>query len=160
MGGPMKDIWQQSPDGRATAVDPDLGRPVDHLEPAAPADPKVRELEPFLQACVSVFPEPLEKGRPRLGFFLFALGAADRFWGLYGLDDRRFPPYAESLLRRFGASSEQAATLVAALPQVPADPFAGQALSEGGEALETWLRSRDSNVALRLTELVADWRRI
>jgi hypothetical protein len=41
-----------------------------------------------------------------------------------------------------------------------AAPFAGQALSEGGDALETWLRSRDSNVALRLSELVADWRRI
>jgi len=153
---------------RSRAVKPSTGRPeqrwktpdiFDSLEPVDGEDPRVMELEPFLEGCLSVLPERMERGQTRLGVLLFLLGAVDRFWALQGLDSRRFQPCAEGLLRRFGLSPDHAATLTATLPRVPEDSFASRALNEGGDTLETWLNSRDPNVALRLTELVAEWRR-
>lgn len=156
----IKRIWRQSLDGRAMAAGGDANDgSLCSLQPAEVEGPRVRELEPFLQGCLSVLPGRLEKGRIRLGVFLFLLGVADRFWTLQGLDDRRFPSYAEGLLRRFGLSAPRAATLVSALPQLPGEASAQRALVQGGDALETWLRSRDPNVVLQLKELIAEWRR-
>jgi hypothetical protein len=62
---------------------------------------------------------------------LFVLGAADRLWARAGLDDLRFPPYAEQLVGRLAVRSGGAASLVAALPQLPHDPFASRALRQG-----------------------------
>jgi hypothetical protein len=155
----MQRIWRQSPEGKAVAVGGDVNdRPVDCLQGDDLGNPRIMELEPFLQGCLSVLPDRLEHGQIRVGVFLFLLGAADRFWSLQGLDDRHFQPYAESLLRRLGLSAQHAATLVSALPQLPAEPSARRALVQGGDALETWLRSRDPNVALQLTELIGEWR--
>jgi hypothetical protein len=157
-----KRIWRQSPDGRVVAVGMDAdadGHSSPSLESIDPDDPRLAELEPFLQGCMSVLPKRLEQGQIRLGAFLFLLGAVDRFWTLRGLDDRYFQPFAESLLRRFALSPPRAATLVAALPQVSREPFANRALKQGGDTLEDWLHSRDPNVALRLTELIAEWGR-
>jgi hypothetical protein len=155
----MQRIWRQSPEGKAVAVGGDVNdRPVDSLQGDDLENPRIMELEPFLRGCLSVLPDRLEHGKIRVGVFLFLLGAADRFWSLQGLGDRRFQPYAESLLRRLGLSAQHAATLVAALPQLPAEPSARRALVQGGDALETWLRSRDPNVALQLTELIGEWR--
>jgi hypothetical protein len=155
-----KRIWRPSPDGRVVAVDvAAAGHTSPGLESTDPGAPGVAELEPFLQGCMSVLPERLEHGQIRLGVFLFLLGAVDRFWTLRDLDDRYFQLYAENLLRRFALSPPRAATLVAALPQVSAEPFANRVLNQGGDTLEDWLHSRDSNVALRLTELIAEWGR-
>ena len=151
-------VWMQSPDGRVVRVDGDLGRPVGVPERAL-RDPLIRELEPFLQGCASVLSESRGDGRSRLGYLLFALGAVDRFWSVRGLDDARFPPYATGLSQRSGIPADQAATLVAALPRLTEEAFACRALLQGGDALESWLQSRDPNVVLRLTELVAEWRR-
>ncbi len=104
-------------------------------------------------------PDEPEDGRARTGRLLFVLGAADRFWDLKGLDDGRFGAYSESLLRCFGMSPSQAATLSAALPQLTGDPLALSAMIQGGDALQDWIRSRDPNVAMRLTQLIAEWRR-
>jgi hypothetical protein len=154
-----KRIWRQSPDGRPVAARGDGNdRRVDSPPRERTDDPQIIELQAFLEACLSVIPERLEQGPNRLGVLLFLLGAADRFWELYGLDDRGFQPYAESLLRRFGLSADEAATLVAALPQLPGQASARRAMVLGGDALETWVRSHDPNVALQLTELVAAWR--
>jgi hypothetical protein len=156
----MKPIWRQSPDGRAVAAtDHPDDRAMGSPEATEGNEPRLRELEPFLEACMSLAPEPSEGEQVRLGFVLFALGAADRFWSLYGLDEHRFPAYAERLLARFGTAPEKAATLVAALPQVAGDPLGDHALREGGDTLDSWLQSRDPNVVLRLKELVAQWRR-
>jgi hypothetical protein len=153
-------VWRQSPEGKAVAVGGDVNeRPVDSLQGADLEDPRLMELEPFLQGCLSVLPNPLEQGQTRLRVLLFLLGAADRFWSLQRLDDRRFHPYAESLLRRSGLSAQLAATLVSALPQLPEEPSARRAMVQGGDALETWLRSRDPNVALQLKELIGESRR-
>jgi hypothetical protein len=138
----------------------DLTRALGLSPPSTPDVPRIRELEPFLQSCASLLPESLEVGQIRLGILLFALGAADRFWSIHGLDDSRFQPYAESLLERFGLSPKLAATVVAALPQLPEDAFARTTLRQGGDTLASWLASRDPNVTLRLTELIAGWRRL
>lgn len=66
---------------------------------------------------------------------------------------------AEALLGRLGVPPEEAASLVAALPELPEDSFASRALRQGGDTLEAWLASRDPNVPLRLNELIAEWRR-
>jgi hypothetical protein len=150
--------WRQSPDGRALAADGDLERSLERPSPKRPNGPRLMELEPFLLACESLLPESLSEGRVRLGFLLFAMGAVDRFWSVRQLDDGRFQPYAAALLERFGLSADQAATLVAALPGLPGDAFALGILCEGGDVLESWLESRDPNVTLRLTELIAQWR--
>jgi len=157
---PFEDaIWRQSPDGRPMAAEGGLDRALGSAAPSAPDVPRIRELEPFLQSCESVLPESPEVGRIRLGFVLFVLGAADRFWSIHGLDESRFQPYAESLLERFGLSPELAATVVAAVPQLPGDAFAQATLRQGAETLESWASSRDPNVVLGLTDLVAQWRR-
>jgi hypothetical protein len=154
-------VWCQSPGGKAVAVGEAVDEhPVDRLQRVNREDPQIMELEPFLEGCLSVLPDRLEQGQIRLGVLLFLLGAADRFWSLQKLDDRRFQPYAESLLLRSGLSAPLAATLVSALPQLAGEPSARGAMVQGGEALETWLRSRDPNVALQLTELIREWRRL
>lgn len=152
-------IWQQSPDGRPVKAEGDFSQALGSAGPDTPDIPRLRELEPFLQSCASMLPASLEDGQIRLGLLLFVLGAADRFWSIHGLDDSRFPPYAESLLERFGLSPKLAATVVAALPQLPEDAFARTTLRQGGDTLESWLASRDPNVTLWLTELIAGWRR-
>lgn len=153
-------LWLQSPDGRAVVLEEGAtGQSLDRPERAGWEEPRLAELEPFVQACLSLLPDQPEGGRARTGRLLFVLGAADRFWDLKGLDDGRFGAYSESLLRRFGMSPSQAATLSAALPQLTADPLALSAMIQGGDALQDWILSRDPNVALRLTELIAEWRR-
>ena len=153
-------IWCQSPDGRPMAPAGDLDRALGRPPRGTPDAIRISELEPFIQGCLSLLPDSLEEGRLRLGFLLFTLGAVDRFWAIHGLDDRRFQPYAEQVLERFGVSPGVAATLVAALPQLPGDPFALETLRQGAETLESWVLSRDPNVALGLHELMAHWRRL
>lgn len=71
----------RGPDGTVTAVDDGVkGEGIERLEPAPAADVWATELEPFLTGCLSVLPDPLEDGWPRLGFLLFSLGAVDRYW--------------------------------------------------------------------------------
>jgi hydroxyacylglutathione hydrolase len=89
---------------------------------------RLMELEPFVQGCLGVLPDLVEQGQIPLGAFLFLLAATDRFWSLQRLDDGRFQPYAESLLRRSGLSARLAATLVSALPQLPGEPSARRAM--------------------------------
>jgi len=129
----MQRIRRQSPEGKAVAVGEDVNdRSVDSRQGDGLENPRIMELEPFLRGCLSVLPERLDHGHVRLGVLLFLLGAADRFWSLRGLDDGCFQPYAESLLQRLGLSAQHAATLVAALPQLPAEPSARRALVQGG----------------------------
>jgi hypothetical protein len=155
-------IWRQTPDGRPSAALPAEDHSAEALEPTAREVPRIPALEPFVEGCAAALPE-LSDGDsgPRLGFSLFLLGAADRFWERSRLDDGRFPAYAEGLLRRLGMNAPEAATLAASTPRLAeADERAREALAEGAETLDAWLDSHDSNLFLRLTELVPRWRRL
>lgn len=144
-----------TPDGRVVTY-------ADHDAEQARAgrDPRLQVLQPFIDACLSVLPDGPFTGNARTGVFLFLLGAADRFWWRMGLDDQRFPAFAESLLQMHGLSPAEAATLAMSLPQVRERPEAREALLEGSETLEHWLDGHDNNSVLRLQELVLHWQRM
>lgn len=159
----MTKTWRDTPDGRPVAADEDLDRHLGYpprrtAEGGAARQPAVPALEPFIQGCATLLPDSDETS-VRTGLSLFVLGAADRFWQREDLDETRFPSYARQLLQRFGLRSEQAVTLVAALPQLRTDERAAAALGEGAETLDLWLESRDSNLMLRVKELIPRWRR-
>jgi hypothetical protein len=155
----MDQIWQQSPDGRAIAIEVPHDRNAEALE-GSRDEPTVVALEPFVAGCLSTLPERPHASRERLGFFLFVLGAADRFWAREGLDDSRFPRYAESLLQRLGLRPETAATLAPDVSLLPTQGPVAEAMAEGGETLDEWLATRDSNVPLRIKELLPRWSRM
>jgi hypothetical protein len=152
--------WNQTPAGSGADEDyrPDrhIGYPPDDR---ASAHHRVPELEPFVEGCLSLLGEVPRDGETRTGFFLFLLGAADGFWDRFGLEDARFPAYAEDLLQRFELDPGQAATLVTAIPQLPRQGPARDALLEGARTLDLWLDSGGSNPLLRVKELIPVWRR-
>jgi len=153
-------IWQQTPDGRPIADDYRPDHQPSHSPASETGDSDIPELEPFLQGCLILFPEVSDEVGPRTGFFLFVLGAVDHFWQRFQLDDSRYGAYAQRLLRRFGLDWEQAASLVEALPRLPRQGPAWDALCNGAQTLALWLDSRDTNVMLRVKELIPEWRRI
>lgn len=152
----MSSSWRQTPDGRPSNVeyspDRDAGAPE-----RSPPEPRLPSLEPFIEGTIAAMPEMRDDGA-RLGLLLFLLGAADRFWDRNGLDDTRYPRYAESLLRRLGADAERAATLVAALAQLPEDDPAREVLTQGGDTFDQWLSSHNQNIFLIVTEYAPRWR--
>ena len=152
----MSETRNQTRDGKSADDEAHPGHP-----PAGAARERSDQaFEPFIQGCMSLLPEiPGEVG-PRMGFLLFLLGAADRFWERFQLDDRRFDAYAQGLLNRFGLGHSQAATFVGAIPRLPRYGPARDALVEGEQTLDLWLDSRDANVLLRVQELIPMWRRI
>lgn len=152
----MPPSWRQTPDGRPSPDEISSDRHVG-AGPGATAELLIPTLEPFIEGTVAAMPESRDDG-VRLGLLLFLLGAADRFWDRKGIDDARFPAYAESLLRRLGVAADRAATLVAALPQLPGDDPAREVLTQGGDTLEEWMSSHNQNVFLAVTEHAPRWR--
>jgi hypothetical protein len=156
----MPETWNQTPDGKPVATEHHPDRHLGYPPEKPASEPSVQALEPFIQGCLSLLPEiPGEVG-PRMGFLLFVLGAASRFWERFQLDDGRFDAYAEELLTRFGLGLSQAATFLGAIPQLPRYGPARDALVEGEQTLDLWLDSRDTNVMLRVKALIPEWRQI
>jgi hypothetical protein len=143
---------RSGPDGRITDYRHDQGP----REPPAHAA-ALEIMRPFIAACEAVLPDDPAHGNTRLGLFVFLLGAADRLWQREGLDDARFPAFAEQLLRARGVPATAASTLSFTLPQLRGIEIARDMLLEGAAAMDDWLASRDGNRVLRLPELLADW---
>ena len=156
----MSKIWQQTPDGRPIAGDYRPDHQPGHSAVSELGETGTPELERFIQGCSMLLPEAAEEPGPRTGFYLFVLGAADHYWQRFQLDDALYGSYSERLLRRFGLDWEQAAALVEALPRLPRQGPAWDALCNGAETLALWLDSHDTNVLLRVQDLVPQWRRI
>ena len=150
----MRDSLRRTPDGRITRYG---AKPSDHGH--GTHDPRLKVLQPFIDACLSMLPDPPPTGNARLGFLLFLLGAADRLWQRLDLDETRFPAFAMALLQRHGLPAPEATTLAFALPQVGEEGMARDALVEGAETLEDWLDGHDGNSVMRLGELITRWRR-
>jgi hypothetical protein len=153
----MHRIWRQTPDGRPAATNVSRNRNPEALERRSDNLPVV-ELAPFVDGCLTMLPERSRDNGERMGFFLFLLGAGDRFWELNGLDDKRFPAYTESLLRRLDVPAETAATIAADLSLLPKDGPVGEAMVHGRETLDEWIASGDPNIPLRVKELMPRWR--
>ena len=142
-----------SPDGRTTGYREDAAS--DGQDPVAQ---RLAVMQPFIDACQAVVPEHPADGNARLGLFIFLLGAADRLWQRQGLDDARFPAFAEALLRSQGVPAPAASTVAFALPELRDIEAARDMLLEGAAAMDRWLGSHNGNSVLRLPELLADWR--
>lgn len=142
-----------NPDGRTTGY---------HKEAAPGAQDAVTQrlevMQPFIDACEAVIPQHPADGNTRLGLFVFLLGAADRLWQREGLDDARFPAFAEALLRSQGVPATAASTVAFALPELRGIEAARDMLLEGAAAMDRWRESHDGNSVLRLPDLLADWR--
>jgi hypothetical protein len=143
---------QRTLDGRviATADNANGGTP-------DPRDKRLGPLQPFVTACVAALPaQALSQGR-HLGLLLFFIGAADRLWQRYEVDDARFPAFAMRLLLTRGVRPAAAATIAQSLPQLRAIEAAHTVMVEGGDLFEQWVDSHDSAIVLRLPELVRQW---
>jgi hypothetical protein len=151
----MPNRLHQTPDGRVICYTAPNGTR-DSDEVAAPA---LAALKPFIQACMAMLPDLPMSGRTRATVLLFLLGAADRMWQRFRLDDQLFPDFAADLLRQQGLPAAEAVTLAGALPQARDDASAREALLEGAEAMDHWLDDHDGNSVLRLGELLSGWRR-
>ena len=115
-------------------------------------------MQPFIDACSAALPERPSSAAGRLGFFLFLLGAADRFWYRQGLDDRRFPAFAARLLQsQGGIAASEAVTIAGALPQLRSVAAARAVIAEGASMMDLWLDSHDLTAVLRITELLPHW---
>lgn len=152
-------VWEETPDGRLIAHGDDLSRHLAYPPTETKTDlPEIAEFAPFIEGCLALYPEITDAGA-RAGFSLFILGATDRFWYRFEMDDQRFTGYAQHLLQRFGLDAEQAATLATRTAQLSEHPPARQALRQGAETLDLWLDSRDANVMLRVKDLLITWQR-
>jgi len=144
--------FKQTPDGRIIVHgtrEPDETPPVH----------RIRTLRVFFRACLTTLPDKPLDAKARTGFFLFLLGATDRYWHRLGLNDEQFPVFTEALMAENGISEAEATTLSAALPQVREQEFGRDALLEGAEALDLWLDSHDKNAVMRVGELIQQWSR-
>ncbi|MGD2083677.1 MAG: hypothetical protein PVF91_11975 [Chromatiales bacterium] len=157
----MGKVWKQTPRGGWARVE-DAPAPTPLDEPDTEGGPPVGVpvLQPFVDACLTALPRslPAMGAREKLGLCLFLLGAADHLWSRQGLDDRRYPAAAETILRGLGIEPEKAATIVAALPQVAQEPIGRQALLQGAQTFERWYEGGDVNAVLVVPELVSEWR--
>jgi hypothetical protein len=114
-------------------------------------------IRPFVDGCAALLPNDIDPDRVRLGFCLFLIGAADRFWHRKGLDGARFPNVAAAILEQQGIDAAAATTLASVLPQVRETGRGRELILEGAELMDLWLDSRDANCLLQVTDLARAW---
>jgi hypothetical protein len=126
-------------------------------ETAPSSEYGVEALQPFMDACQAALSARRLSRNERIALFLFFLGAADRMWRRYDIDDRRFAGFAARLLQALGVSASAAAALSFSLPQLREVETASEIINAGANLFELWLDGHDSNALLQLPELVRQW---